>query len=190
MKKYCQREQKVVTTKVTNGPLIIVSLKLLRQGFKKGPHQGSAIGVIRLKNRWFGNGFPKRILEQCLMRLGKMWRIKIIKMIWKWIPKKNSRIMSNAASKDVEDKDNQVANNDHIASYEVDGVNGCLDQPIGNAKSHPIYIRKFYLQKPASPSKSSPNDEEEIDSSTNVLIAPKKLDMQSQSGSLKAKERR
>ena len=87
--------------------------------------------------------------------------------------------MSNAALKDVEDKDNQVADDDHIVSHGVDGVNGCFDQPIGAAKSYPIHVRKFYLQKPASPFKSSTNDEEEIDSSTNVLIAPKKLDMQS-----------
>lgn len=31
------------------------------------------------------------------------------KMVWKWIPKKNSRTMPNVASKDVEDEDIEVA---------------------------------------------------------------------------------
>ncbi|KAJ8449160.1 hypothetical protein Cgig2_027162 [Carnegiea gigantea] len=67
-------------------------------------------------------------------------------------------------------------------------VNGCFDldssssktisQPIETAKSHLVYARKFDTQKTTSPSESSTNDEEEINSSFNILIAPNKLDMQ------------
>lgn len=69
----------------------------------------------------------------------------------------------------------------------ADGVNGCFDldssgseiisQFIGIAKSRSVYIGKLDSQKPTNSSESSPN-EEEIDSSLNIVIAPNKLDMQ------------
>ena len=69
----------------------------------------------------------------------------------------------------------------------ADKVNGCFDldsssseiisQFIGIAKSHSVYIGKLDSQKPTDPSESSTN-EEEIDSSLNIVIAPDKLDMQ------------
>ncbi|KAJ8436265.1 LOW QUALITY PROTEIN: hypothetical protein Cgig2_011537 [Carnegiea gigantea] len=131
-----------------------------------------------------GNNLEARFQKRPASRLSGQRKAAQKQMVWKWIPKKNFGTMSNGASKDMEDKDIQVADDYQIANDGADGVNGCfyldssssktISQPTGTAKNHPCYIGKFNLQKPTSPSESFTN-EEEIDSSLNILIDPNKL---------------
>ncbi|KAJ8421536.1 LOW QUALITY PROTEIN: hypothetical protein Cgig2_018446 [Carnegiea gigantea] len=144
-----------------------------KYGFVRFSEKEKGEKVIEEMNGKFVDGHKldvawARFQKRPAQRLSDQKKAAQKKMVWKWIPKKNSGTMPNTPE--------EVLIKLWWKVFMKDSQTITITQPLDNAPSCPIYVEKFVSQVPSCGSYME--DGEEIDSTLRPFDGPLELELQ------------